>query len=440
MESKWNIEITDPSGEKRVLNLRNSPLTINQVLKEEIPCPVELTPFLGSFWLKSTGAPDTVRVGDHYFIDGQIPVETPITIGNTKITIKRAPIETELPEFPKGYTPWLAASESGIDVITKTKKIAKTKLSVYIAGETGTGKEILASLIHGWSENASGPFIPLNCGALAESVAESELFGHTKGSFTGAHKDRPGALLQAHGGTLFLDEIADLSHDLQAKLLRFLENGEVRPVGSDRILHSKTRIVCATHKPLRQLVIDGKFRRDLYYRLASISIEIPPLRARLEDIDFLSSEFARGCNRTLSHPSIIRLRGYEWPGNVRELKHAIERASTMASQFDPTLGSEHFEFLNEEASSLSENGKINPLGSRMMTMKEIEKAMVMRSLKLAQGHRATAAKLLGVARSTLFDMMKRHGIRGPRMSFPDPTALTQYQFSKKHALHSPIRQ
>lgn len=415
MSTKWNLKIEDPSGEKRTVKLGSTPLLLNTQIRESISEPIELTPFLGTFWLKSQGAPETVKVGDHYFIDGQIPVETPIYIGHTKMTILPEDTSKKLPQFPPGYTPWLAASESGIEVVQKTKKLANTSLSIYLAGETGTGKEILASLIHGWSENAAGPFVPLNCGALTPSLAESELFGHTKGAFTGAHRDRPGALLQAHGGTLFLDEIADLSADLQVKLLRFLENGEIRPVGSDRILHSHTRVVCATHKPLRQLVLDGKFRRDLYYRLASISIEIPPLRARLEDIEFLARSFTQQTHRTLSSAALIKLKAYNWPGNVRELRHAIERASGMASVFDTVLGTEHFEFLNTESASLGPEAEENTALNQMMTLQEVEKTLVLKSLKLAQGHRGMAAQFLGIARSTLFDKMKKHGIYGPRM-------------------------
>src|SRR3954467_3600220 len=171
------------------------------------------------------------------------------------------------------------------------RKAAATPLSIYLAGETGTGKEVLAHLLHAWSQRAPGPFGPVHGGALPLSLAESELFGHVKGAFTGAVQSRPGALMQAHGGTLFLDEIGDLPLDIQVKLLRFLENGEIRPVGADRASRADVRIVCATHHPLHKLVEEGKFRRDLYYRLASVTIEIPSLRARPDDIHMLATKF-----------------------------------------------------------------------------------------------------------------------------------------------------
>jgi DNA-binding NtrC family response regulator len=290
--------------------------------------------------------------------------------------------------------------------------VATTPLSIYLAGETGTGKEVLAHLLHSWSDRASGPFVPLHCGALALSLAESELFGHVKGAFTGAIHQRPGALMQAHGGTLFLDEVGDLPMDIQVKLLRFLENGEIRPVGADRSSRADARILCATHHPLLKLVEEGKFRRDLYYRLASVTIEIPTLRSRPEDIELLATRFASELKRTLSPRAILRLQAHAWPGNVRELRHAIERASGLAGLFKPVLGEDSFEFL-----LTPDNISTTPtleLGAAVLSLQEMERVMLIKSLKLARGHRGQAAKILGVARSTLFEMLKRHKIQGPR--------------------------
>ena len=177
------------------------------------------------------------------------------------------------------------------------------------------------------------------------SLAESELFGHVKGAFTGAVNHRPGALMQAHNGTLFLDEIGDLPLDIQVKLLRFLENGEIRPVGADRPSRADVRILCATHHPLQKLVEEGRFRRDLYYRLASITIEIPSLRSRPEDVEMLAQRFATELQRSISPKAMLRLQAHAWPGNVRELRHAIERASGMAGPFAPILNEEAFAFL-----------------------------------------------------------------------------------------------
>jgi transcriptional regulator with PAS, ATPase and Fis domain len=292
------------------------------------------------------------------------------------------------------------------------KKAAATPLSLYLAGETGTGKEVLANLLHAWSERASGPFVPLHCGALALSLAESELFGHVKGAFTGASHQRPGALMQAHNGTLFLDEVGDLPMDIQVKLLRFLENGEIRPVGADRTSRADVRILCATHHPLEKLVQTGKFRQDLYYRLASVTLSIPPLRARPKDIEMLATQFSSDLGRSLSPKSMLRLKAHSWPGNVRELRHAIERASGLAGPFMPVLSEDAFDFL-----LTSENVSVSPgleLGAPVLTLLEMERVLILKALKLTNGNRGAAAKVLGIARSTLFEMLKRHRIMGPK--------------------------
>ncbi len=293
-----------------------------------------------------------------------------------------------------------------------TKKAAHTPLSIYLAGETGTGKEVLAHLIHAWSSRSSGPFVPLHCGALPLSLAESELFGHVKGSFTGAVQHRSGALMQAHNGTLFLDEVGDLPLDIQVKLLRFLENGEIRSVGADRSARADVRLICATHHPLVKLVEEGKFRRDLYFRLASISLPIPSLRSRMEDIELLAKKFAADLAKTLSPRALLRLKAHHWPGNVRELRHAIERASGLSDTFSPLLGEDSFQFL-----LTSENITHTPeleLGASVLSLQEMERVLILKALKLSQGNRAQAAKILGIARSTLFEMLKRHKIQGPR--------------------------
>jgi transcriptional regulator with PAS, ATPase and Fis domain len=344
-----------------------------------------------------------------------IPLGVSVRVGETLFTLERVEELRRLPEMPRNLTAWKTESDSGAKLLWMTKKAAPTPLSIYIAGETGTGKEVIAGLVHAWSERASGPFVPLHCGALAPSLAESELFGHVKGAFTGANSQRVGALLQAHGGTLFLDEIGDLSLDLQVKLLRFLENGEVRPVGSDQIRHADVRVVCATHLPLRKLVDEGKFRRDLYYRLASITLEIPTLRSRPEDVKKLSVEFAAELGKMIAPRTLLRLQAYSWPGNVRELRHAIERGAGLSGPFVTVLDDEAFSFLfAQSGEENAESYVASELAEGMLTLNEMERVMILRSLKLTRGNRADAAKILGVARSTFFEMLKRHRIEGPR--------------------------
>lgn len=317
-----------------------------------------------------------------------------------------------LPEQPPQLRHWLTCSEAGRALLWNAKKSAATPLSIYIAGETGTGKEVLAQLLHAWSPRASGPFVPLHCAALPLSLAESELFGHVKGAFTGATHQRPGALMQAHGGTLFLDEIGDLPLDIQVKLLRFLENGEIRPVGADRPSRVDVRLVCATHHPLKKLVEEGKFRRDLYYRLASVTLEIPSLRSRPEDVELLAKKLCKELGKSISTQAILRLQAHSWPGNVRELRHSLENACGMAGPFQEILNEDAFEFLLTPQ-TLNQTPELE-FGGAMLSLVEMERHMLLKALKLARGNRANAAKILGVARSTLFEMLKRHKIPGPR--------------------------
>jgi transcriptional regulator with PAS, ATPase and Fis domain len=419
------FRIEDPSGEIRIVPLpRKSLISFGRsetadVLLRDSTLPVEVAEFRLSEgendgWIKLTSSVATASLCSIPFREASLPIGIPLEIGETRITLESARKEAALPITPKNCRAWKTASASGADLLWMTKKAAATPLSIYIAGETGTGKEVIASLIHAWSERAGAPFIPLHCGALAPSLAESELFGHVKGAYTGAHGQRTGAFLQAHGGTLFLDEVGDLSLDLQVKLLRFLENGEIRPVGSDQIRHADVRIVCATHLPLRKLVEEGKFRRDLYYRLASVTLEIPSLRSRPEDTSLLAREFAAELGKAVAPRTLLRLQAYSWPGNVRELRHAIERAAGLAGPFQTVLDDGAFEFLlsgGDEADEALVHGEI---ADGMLTLFEMERVMILRSLKLSRGNRADAAKILGVARSTLFEMLKRHRIEGPR--------------------------
>jgi DNA-binding NtrC family response regulator len=304
---------------------------------------------------------------------------------------------------------WVTCSKSGRNLLTAVEKYAVTPLPIYISGETGTGKEIIARMIHEKSHQ-KGRFVPVHCGALPSSLAESELFGHVKGAFTGAIQSRPGALMQAHQGTLFLDEIGDLPLDIQVKLLRFLEDGEIKPVGSDQISRAHVRILCATHYPLHKLVADGKFRQDLYYRLASINLDIPPLRERTEDIVLLANYFSSLLEKSLTLSAIDKLKQHLWPGNTRELRHAIERAC--GSVTDTVLDAHHFEFLTRQGALFDDFS--SSIHYPSLKLKEIERIMLVKALNLTEGHRAQAAKLLGIARSTIFEMMKRHHVHGRR--------------------------
>ncbi len=423
----WQVRIEDPSGETRVLSLKKSTLRIGR----DSQCEIQLRDPMAAaeaavlwasprgnssdespYWIKSSDPHRTLMLGDLPFRESQFPRGMLLTVGESKLTLERADQQLALPDQPKQIRPWLTCSESGQKLLWTAKKAAATPLSIYLAGETGTGKEVLAQLLHAWSDRAQGPFIPLHCGALPLSLAESELFGHVKGAFTGAFQQRPGALMQAHGGTLFLDEVGDLPLDIQVKLLRFLENGEIRPIGADRSTRVNVRLICATHHPLRQLVEEGKFRRDLYYRIASVTLEIPTLRSRPKDINLLASRFAEEFGKTISPRATLRLQAHNWPGNVRELRHSVERASGLAGAFNTLLNEESFDFLlTPEA--IHHSPELELTGA-ILTLDEMERHMILKALRLANGHRGIAAKVLGIARSTLFEKLKRHRILGPR--------------------------
>lgn len=417
--AQWQIRIEDPSGETRIQSLHGA-CQIGRapdagILLRDPTAPLQAAtvwPTGESFWIKADAGAPSMRVGDFDVRECLLPRDVPVRIGESRLRLEPVRAANELPGFPLGVRPWHTASHSGRQVLWTVKKAAATPLSIYIAGETGTGKEVIAHLLHAWSERASGPFVPLHCGALPLSLAESELFGHVKGAFTGASHHRAGALMQAHGGTLFLDEVGDLPMDIQVKLLRFLENGEIRPVGADRPSRADVRLLCATHHPLLRLVEEGRFRRDLYFRIASITVEIPPLRDRYEDIELLSRRFAGELKRTLTERALQRLQAHGWPGNVRELRHAIERASGLAGPFTPILGEDAFEFLLSPDSVAREPGL--ELGSAVLSLAEMERLMLLKALRIARGNRGNAAKILGVARSTLFEMLKRHRIAGPK--------------------------
>ena len=427
MKTNWQLKIEDPSGETRYLELRESSITLGRGENEQIPlrdptllnhsARLTLNPNqedrMGSpFWIQVPKEAPAAVLGDLQIREAHIPSQIPFKLGETRFTVMKKAVQSTLPAFPSGCRPWFTQSESGHKTLWTAKKAASTPLSVYLAGETGTGKEVLSHLIHAWSDRKSGPFVPLHCGALPQSLAESELFGHVKGAFTGAIQHRTGALMQAHGGTLFLDEIGDLPLDMQVKLLRFLEDGEIRPVGADRPSHANVRLICATHHPLEQLVEEGKFRQDLYYRLASITVFIPPLRSRLDDIELLAGKFASELNQSLSPRAVLRLKAHAWPGNVRELRHAIERATGFSSPFSTVLNEEAFEFLLTPR-NLNQSPALE-LGASVLTLKEMERALVIKVLRITDGNRAKAARTLGVARSTLFEMLKRHKIKGPK--------------------------
>ncbi len=300
---------------------------------------------------------------------------------------------------------------------------AASGFPILITGPSGSGKEIIARAIHAKSGRSQGAFIGINCSALSESLIESELFGHVKGSFTGASHDRKGAFEAARGGTLFLDEIGDLPLALQPKLLRALENNEIRPVGSDRSIETDVRIVAATHKNLPAQVQTGRFREDLYYRLNVCHLRPPSLRDRMEDFEDLTYAFAKQYRVRFSFAAIQKLKAHPWPGNVRELKNLVARASAYfpGKHIQP----EDLDAVLEPAPiPTSENPAAIPTSASAANnsiIKEIEREMIVRRLIANRGNQRRTAQDLGMPKSTLHDRIKSYSIDVEKLTSQEPT-------------------
>ncbi|MGD8453518.1 MAG: sigma-54 dependent transcriptional regulator [Phycisphaerae bacterium] len=298
-------------------------------------------------------------------------------------------------------------------IIERIKKAARNKLTVLILGETGTGKDLIAEAIHRQSDRARKPMKSVNCAGLNENLLESELFGHVKGAFTGAVSDRKGYFVAADGGTLFLDEIGDMPLPMQAKLLRVLERREVTPVGSTEVLRVDVRVIAATNADLFQRVEDREFREDLYYRLKQWVIDVPPLRERRQDIPILAMHFLRRANEAhglsvpgISHEAMGLLAKHFWPGNVREIANLVESLAVEA------------ENRRIEADDLPEairgSRDLVPVGGTGMvglTMAQVERLMIEKTLLATGGNREQAAKMLDIGTRTLYRKIKEYGLQ-----------------------------
>jgi DNA-binding NtrC family response regulator len=299
------------------------------------------------------------------------------------------------------------------DLYRTIEKVAASSATALVTGESGTGKELVARALHHEGERTGKPFVPVNCGALVENLLESELFGHVRGAFTGAEQAKRGLFVAAAGGTLFLDEIGELPLNLQPKLLRALQDGEIKPVGGVEPSRVDVRVIAATNRDLREAVAAGRFREDLYYRLAVITIEVPPLRARRDDIRPLAAHFAEAAavrarrgRVDITDAAIAWLEQQPWPGNVRELENAVERAVVLAS--GPLLDVDDFRPratspLPSPASSSSPPGPIP-------TLDELEREHILRVLSLCEGQKTRASALLGINRTTLWKKLRQYGL------------------------------
>jgi len=309
----------------------------------------------------------------------------------------------------------VAKSENMQKVFELAAKVARYDTTVLIVGESGTGKELVARALHQASPRRAKPMVPVNCGGIPESLLESELFGHVKGAFTGADHTKRGLFEEADGGTIFLDEIGEMPVSLQVKLLRVLQESEIRPVGHTRDRKVDVRVVAATSRDIPEMVSGGDFREDLFYRLNVISIELPPLRDRSEDIPLLCRHFIARLNESLNRSvtgvepaAMSMLLQHQWPGNVRELENAIERAMVLAD--DDWLKAEYFSLPGASVSRRSPAEQMFDGFSIKSARKIMEREMITKALKATQGNRTQAARLLEISHPSLLSKMKSYDI------------------------------
>jgi two-component system NtrC family response regulator len=301
------------------------------------------------------------------------------------------------------------ANSAMAELLETALRVASSQATVLITGESGTGKEVLARLVHQHSPRKGGPMVAVNCTAIPDNLIESELFGHVKGAFTGAIANRKGRFQAADQGTLFLDEIGELKMDMQAKLLRAIQEREVEPVGSDRTENVDVRIIAATNKDLHEEVAKGRFREDLYYRLSVIPLHIPPLRDRREDIPALANHFLK----KLAAPRGVKfsdkvmslLKSYDWPGNIRELQNTVERSLILRK--GTIIGPDDISLPTAKSSEAPEIPDIPPDG---VSLEDIEKGLIVKALEKSGGNRSQAARLLKIPRHVFIYRLEKFGI------------------------------
>lgn len=344
------------------------------------------------------------------------PFDLAVLRGRVEAALRPATFPTPAPE--EGPESMIVGFHPAIvEVYKAVARVAPLFVPVLILGETGTGKELVARALHRFGSHPQGPFVAVHCGAIPDALLESELFGHVKGAFTDAHRDRRGALAQAHGGTAFLDEIGDVSPAFQVKLLRFLQDGVLRPVGADTGEQVQVRVVAATHRDLPALVAAGSFRQDLYYRLAGYEIRLPPLRQRLSDLPVLVEHFRRKVERELglatapaSEEMLAALAARPWPGNVRELEQTVRRliidtgGLADVTALPPVLPPAEALPVAYEAPSAAAPGP------DLASLEEAERQHILRVLAATGGNRSAAARILGIERKTLTRKLRRLGI------------------------------
>jgi len=355
--------------------------------------------------LRDLGSRNGTKVRGIAIAEALLDSTTALVIGQTQVSVEiRGQFsDGRSPAAARGrFGDVLADSAAMHEVFTLAERLAPSDLTVTLHGETGTGKDLLARAMHGASARKDGPFVVFDCGAAAPSLIESQLFGHHKGAFTGAISDHAGAFERAHKGTLFLDEIGELALELQPKLLRALENRRIQRIGGSADVAVDVRIIAATHRDLEEEVREGRFRQDLLFRLNAAVLTVPPLRERKEDVVLLAKTFARSHNdHSLSNDALIRLSNHSWPGNVRELRNVIASAAAIAD--GPVIEAADLVNLGERRREPT----LERLPLAGISLEEIERTAILQTLEKVGGNKTQAAKLLGIATSTLYEKLKK---------------------------------
>lgn len=364
----------------------------------------------GWYEVEDKGSRNGVFLNGTRVLRAVLPNQGILRIGRTKLAWS---LETEANDG--GLAGMVVRSPAMQAVVERARIAAAAHLPVLILGETGTGKDELARFLHRQSARAHAPFIAVNAATAGGGLVDSEIFGHKKGAYTGSEANRLGAIQAAHRGVLFLDELGDLPLETQAKLLRALETGEVKPLGSDRVVKSDFRLIAATSRDLEAMTAQGDFRLDLFYRVSGFVLRIPPLRERKEEILPLARAFLEGEGLLFDSDCEGRLVSHDWPGNIRELRAVVLRAATIArAQNRIVIASDDIELL--EPNSLA---RLAEASEGRATLFDLEREFIRRALERTGWAKSQAAKELGIARSTLFDKMRRYGIAD------DPALLTR---------------
>lgn len=403
-----------------IIDLKMEPIDGIEILRQLKEINNQLEVLMISAYGTVEIAVSAIRLGAFDFLTKPFsPEELRLRVNRIAVKLKQERIIDDLREQNKlltdelysGFDELIGNSAEIKKIFLLIEQVSKTDSTIIIHGESGTGKELVAHAIHKKSDRNEKPFIKVNCGALNDNLLESELFGHEKGSFTGAIKQRRGRFELADGGTLFLDEIGDISLAMQVKLLRVLQDGEFERVGGETSIKTNVRIISATNKDLKMLIKEGKFREDLYYRLSVIPIEIPSLRNRMEDIPLLAEYFLQKCSaknknisKRISQAGMNKLINYNWPGNIRELENFIERLYVI-SPGDKI--EDNLIILNPDNALAGSLNNSFPLEEAVNIF---ERNLIIDAMKKSDGVKNRAAKLLGIGTSVLYYKLEKHGL------------------------------